>query len=180
MGLLDKKLFKVLKGAVTGNYGEVITTIAQGLGVKSESKIAEIAGGADKAQEIIGILSGDAAERLASDREMIKFMEENDAKKMESFSAFLIATEQTAQNSPIFIQIVRGLVRPLITYSAMALTVFLLYMNVINGVDIGEEAWTLLKLIDGVTLFFWFGGRSVQYVMKEIKGGPDNFINKIS
>ena len=132
---------------------------------------------------MIDLITGETAEKLRADLDFQKMMADKQAQEASKFYEFLSETEKTAREMPKIVQIIRGLVRPLITYATMGLTGFLLYMNVMEGKPITDQAFSLLKIIDAIIIGFWFAGHGWERIvekMGENGKGKSPFKNKIS
>lgn len=162
MGLLDSKIFKVLTGAITGNYSSVIETLLKGVGIKSKDKINSVIKAGGTVEEILDLISGEAKDLLKNDPEFQKSVIENDTERMKIFYDAMIEYEGRAADQHWFIMIYRGMVRPTITYADWILLAYLCLKGIAGNLPV--EAWIPqpIAYLSYMVNIFWFGDRLLQ------------------
>ena len=173
-------LIRTARDFFKGDYGEIIEDVSGGLGAKiNKSKLEDIIGAAEKVDDVLDLVTGEAATKLAADRDFQLAMADKQAKSAKSFYDFLVATEQTTRTMPVVIQVLRGLIRPITTLAIVGFTIYMVYMNVVEGIPVGDNVWGLLKLANGIVLIFWFGSHGYERIVERMDSGG-KFKNKIS
>lgn len=121
--------------------------------------ITDIAGG------VLDKIIGDKA----SEEDKLKFkleMLEQVSAQEDKFAEFVIAHSGAAKDMPRSIQIVRGLIRPVITLWAFGLFNWAMWFIFQTGdLDLIDRAIFVLKMVFGlnlVTLGFWFGTKALE------------------
>ena len=103
-------------------------------------------------------------QRLRLQAEVEKALREDDADIDKAFREFVVQYEGAAVDMPRFIQVLRGSVRPVLTYAATFYFGYIVHMWLTSGTMPGnsELAIKLVFYVTTLMLFFWFGERAVQ------------------
>lgn len=137
---------------------------------------------ADAAGEVLDKIVGDKA----SDAEKMQFklqLNEMLHSQEEQFTKFVIEHSGAAKDMPRVVQIVRGLIRPLITLWAFGLLNWACwYIFNTTDLELVDRALFVLKILFGVnilTLGFWFGTKALErsglaQVLMGWKGGKND------
>jgi hypothetical protein len=117
---------------------------------------------ADLADSVLDKVFGDKA----SDEQKMQFklaMYEAAEASKDSFNEFVLAHTGSAKDMPRFIQIVRGLVRPLITFINFGALLWVLWQWVYGpqGVIL-DLPLKLIFSLNLLTLGFWFGDKALE------------------
>lgn len=125
---------------------------------------------------IIGDLLGRVIDKIAPDKmseaekaqlkvEAEKALRSDEFDTDEAFRKFVLAYEGAATDMPKSIQVIRGLVRPLITYVTNGFFFYIVWLWFTGGsADLPENSDMAIKLVFAVTLLvdgFWFGEKMV-------------------
>lgn len=126
---------------------------------------------------ILGDLLGKVIDKIAPDKmseaekaqlkvAAEKALRDDEFETGEAFRQFVLAYEGAAADMPRFIQIVRGLVRPLITYVANSFFFYIVWLWFTGGsADLPPNSEMAIKLVFAVVLLvngFWFGEKLIQ------------------
>jgi hypothetical protein len=121
--------------------------------------------GSDKVEDVVGALTGKTLPPELQVR-VEESVREYELKAQESRQNFVIQHSGAAKDMPRFIQIVRGLVRPLITLWAFGLLNWAMWM-ILNSTEMSmmDAFLFVFKVIAGInviTLGFWFGTKALE------------------
>ena len=97
-----------------------------------------------------------------------KLLKETLKERESDFQDFIIQYEGTAESMPKFIQVLRGSVRPVLTYGlagAYLCCYMYLFFNTglpIEKLNLMREFLSMLQNLNYISLSFWFGGRILE------------------
>jgi len=103
-------------------------------------------------------------QRLRLKMEVEAALREDDADLERAFREFVVEYEGAAKDMPRFIQVLRGTVRPVLTYASTFYFGYIVHLWLTTGEMPGnsELAIKLVFYCTTLMLFFWFGERAVQ------------------
>ena len=103
-------------------------------------------------------------QRIRLKAEVERALREDDADLEKDFRDFVVEYEGAAEDMPRFIQVLRGSVRPVLTYASTFYFGYIVHMWMTTG-DMPGNSEMAIKLVfycTALMLFFWFGERAVQ------------------
>lgn len=105
-------------------------------------------------------------DRLKIEAEIARAVRSDEGELEDAFRQFILEYEGRAADMPRFIQILRGTVRPVLTYAFSAFFLTIVWAWLMGDITLtGPDVSTAVKLVfacTALTLGFWFGDRLLQ------------------
>jgi hypothetical protein len=154
----------------------LISLVSKGIGVAIDWKREDVRERLESAQIKLDEKQLDVMREIMEMR-LQAYLRENALQIDRDFRNFVVEYEGKAADVPPAVQVLRAVIRPLITLWAVLLLSYLMFSDPQTLADLGtnleripEQIWDIFWIV----FAFWFGGRAVQHIIdKYAKGRVD-------